>query len=304
MNRAFEEARRKILEAAETGATDLRLRDRELLMELPAEIGQLNSLQVLDLYNTQVSELPSEIGKLSSLLMLDLDRTQVSTLPSEIGKLSSLQGLFLGSTQVSTLPSEIGQLSSLQTLYLMNSQVSSLPAEIGQLSSLETLDLRNTPLTSLPPELGALDDRLELRLDNTQLPEPFPELIARGTPAVLAYLRSLADGAPQYEAKVLLVGEGNVGKTSLVAAMCAQPFVENRPTTHGIQLDQLSVPHPELDQALTLNTWDFGGQEVYRVTHQFFFSRRSLYLLVWRARRTGRKRGRGLAGADSPQSRR
>ena len=36
---------------------------------------------------------------------------------------------------------------------------------------------------------------------------------------------------------------------------------------------------------MTLRAWDFGGQEVYRVTHQFFFSRRALYVLVWKPRR-------------------
>ena len=29
-----------------------------------------------------------------------------------------------------------------------------------------------------------------------------------------------------------------------------------------------------------LNVWDFGGQEIYHATHQFFLTRRSLYLLV------------------------
>src|SRR5207248_1750460 len=58
-----------------------------------------------------------------------------------------------------------------------------------------------------------------------------------------------------------------------------------RETTHGIQLDMLSVSHPtKSDTVMNLNTWDFGGQEVYRITHQFFYSKRSLYLLVWRPR--------------------
>ena len=29
-------------------------------------------------------------------------------------------------------------------------------------------------------------------------------------------------------------------------------------------------------------TWDFGGQREYYVTHQYFLSKRSLYLVVWR----------------------
>ncbi|MCA1604096.1 MAG: hypothetical protein LC775_01095, partial [Acidobacteria bacterium] len=46
----------------------------------------------------------------------------------------------------------------------------------------------------------------------------------------------------------------------------------------------LTLRHPDRDVDMTIRTWDFGGQEVYRITHQFFFSRRALYLMVWNAR--------------------
>jgi hypothetical protein len=35
---------------------------------------------------------------------------------------------------------------------------------------------------------------------------------------------------------------------------------------------------------MLLNTWDFGGQEIYHATHQFFLTNRSLYVLAWTAR--------------------
>ena len=35
---------------------------------------------------------------------------------------------------------------------------------------------------------------------------------------------------------------------------------------------------------MTLHAWDFGGQDVYRVTHQFFLSRHGLYIVVWNPR--------------------
>ena len=123
-----------------------------------------------------------------------------------------------------------------------------------------------------------------LGLDDNPLPDPLPQLIERGADSLATYLRSLRDAKKQYEAKLLLVGEGNVGKTSLVAALRGAPFVEGRPTTHGIEIRPLTVSHPMLSQNITLRAWDFGGQEVYRVTHQFFFSRRALYLVVWNAR--------------------
>jgi hypothetical protein len=36
----------------------------------------------------------------------------------------------------------------------------------------------------------------------------------------------------------------------------------------------------ENDQDFRVNIWDFGGQEIYHTTHQFFLTKRSLYLLV------------------------
>ena len=36
---------------------------------------------------------------------------------------------------------------------------------------------------------------------------------------------------------------------------------------------------------MTVRAWDFGGRQLYRITHQFFLTRRALYLIVWNARK-------------------
>ena len=58
----------------------------------------------------------------------------------------------------------------------------------------------------------------------------------------------------------------------------------------------LALEHPNFDLNMTLRTWDFGGQEVYRVSHQFFFSRRALYVVVWNARDRTRNRMKSRVG--------
>src|SRR5262249_42049340 len=78
--------------------------------------------------------------------------------------------------------------------------------------------------------------------------------------------------------------EGGVGKTCLVEALQGKKPTKGSSTTHGIQLGSLTYLHPDDRRTVTLNTWDFGGQEVYRITHQFFYTERSLYLLVWKPR--------------------
>jgi internalin A len=289
------------------GLQDIRL-NANRLTALPPEIGQLTSLQDLRLDDNQLTVLPPEIGQLTSLEDLQLDGNRLTALPPEIGQLTSLQDLRLDGNQLSALPPEIGQLTSLKNLWLTRNQLTALPPEIGQLTSLQDLQLDGNRLTALPPEIGQLTSLRDLQLDSNQLTtlpwqladrlsaglalglagnplhEPILGMYECGLQAFASYLGSLRDSVPQYEAKVLLVGEGNVGKTSLVAALRGDRFVEKRPTTHGIEISPLILGHPRLDTDMTLRAWDFGGQEVYRITHQFFLTQRALYLVVWKPR--------------------
>src|SRR5207302_1275684 len=153
---------------------------------------------------------------------------QLDTLPAEIGRLTCLQNLDLTGNQLSDLPAEIGRLTSLQNLDLRGNQLSALPAEIGRLTNPQNLDLRGNQLSALPGDLGYLRETLALGLDANPLQEPLPELIRRSNAELFSYLRSLKrDAEAQYEAKLLLVGQGNVGKTSLLAALQGKKFVAN-----------------------------------------------------------------------------
>lgn len=161
-----------------------------------------------------------------------------------------------------------------------------LPSEIGQLSQLEVLDLRQNRLRQLPPEIGNLSSLRELRVDdNPNLLTPPPEIIERGTQDILAFLRELQQNSViRYEAKLLVVGEGGTGKSSLLRALQREQFEPHLSTTHGIEDGQINLSLPRSHTSVTLNTWDFGGQHIYHATHQFFLTRRSLYLVVWNAR--------------------
>ena len=92
-----------------------------------------------------------------------------------------------------------------------------------------------------------------------------------------------ADHVVLNEAKLILVGEGEVGKTCLNGTTAGLPWREH-PTTHGIQIRAFQTVDLDSGTEITLNAWDFGGQPVYRPTHQLFFSAPAVYLVVWKPR--------------------
>ncbi|MGA7194181.1 MAG: COR domain-containing protein [Anaerolineales bacterium] len=92
------------------------------------------------------------------------------------------------------------------------------------------------------------------------------------------------------EAKVLVIGQPVVGKTSIVQQILFGTFDENQTKTEGISINQWIVTsQSEFENQkseIKLNIWDFGGQEIMHATHQFFLTKRSLYLLVLDSRLT------------------
>lgn len=91
-----------------------------------------------------------------------------------------------------------------------------------------------------------------------------------------------------HEAKMLVIGEGGVGKTSLVKKLKDRnaTLPQESDTTKGIAIERVCISRGE-EEKMFLNVWDFGGQEIYHATHQFFLSPRSLYVLVDDTRTNG-----------------
>jgi Leucine-rich repeat (LRR) protein len=78
------------------------------------------------------------------------------------------------------------------------------------------LNLSNNQLTAVPPEITKLTKLTKLNLSGNQLPIP-PETLANSedVKAVFAAIAGLESGERLNEAKMLVVGDGNVGKSSV-----------------------------------------------------------------------------------------
>ncbi len=257
------------------------------LTEVPRELANLTNLSVLHLDSNELTKIPKELGRLVNLTTLYLYGNRLESLPREIGNFVKLNELHLDKNQLKYIPKELEHLLNLRVLDLSENQLESIPSELEHLINLQTLNLSKNQIKAIPKELGALENLTILRLSqNPNLASPPPEVVNQGTSAILVYLKEQKDdGERQWLSKLLVVGEGGVGKTTLLQSLRGEPFEIQQASTHGIDIDKLLLPHPKVsDVTMTLNTWDFGGQEIYHATHQFFLTNRSLFLLVFNAR--------------------
>ncbi len=217
----------------------------------------------LDLSRKGIEKIPPEIAQLKNLTTLFLDRNQITAIPDAITQLANLTSLSLSNNQITAIPDAIAQLENLTELYLHSNQITAIPDVIEQLENLKVLDLRRN-LLPIPPEI----------LGDTKNPT-----------AIIGYWQKLKQGErkPLNEAKVILIGHGAVGKTSLVRQLIDHNFKPDENKTEGIDIRHWQITARE--ETVKLRVWDFGGQEIMHATHQFFLTERSLYLLVLNARK-------------------
>jgi internalin A len=285
--------KKKILELIEQAAkeswTELDLSNNQLT-KLPSEIAKLTKLTYLNLRNNQLTIFPANITKLTNLTRLDLRKNQLRKVPTEVTKLISLTTLSLRENDLTSLPPDIANLINLTTLGLCENRLASLPPEIAKLINLGYLDLSYNQLTNLPPEITKLKNLSYLNLKSNQLPIP-PETLANSMDvrAIFYAITGLASGKRLNEAKMLVVGDGKVGKSSVVERLIYDTYDPHKETTLGIEIsDEMKIVQGEVKgegEPVKLNVWDFGGQEIQHSTHQFFLTTRSLYLLVVDARK-------------------
>ncbi|HBG28529.1 MAG: hypothetical protein A2Y10_11365 [Planctomycetes bacterium GWF2_41_51] len=253
--------------------------------DIPPEFCNLNNLVFLFLSNNQVSRLPREFGKLNKLKKLDFSNNNFIEIPPEIGQLHNLEELNFSKNKLTKLPSELGNLVKLKELYLYSNNITTLEPSIVHLKKLKKLYLHKNRLFTIPQELGQLQNIRELSLKNNPLESPPQDVIQRGTQAILAYLRELEKGGKKrYETKLLILGYGNEGKTCVSRALQKLPFWGEHIRTPGVEIAQWKVENPKFpknkEKEITLNIWDFEGQEINHQSHQFFLTEKSLYLLV------------------------
>ncbi|MCP4151775.1 MAG: hypothetical protein GY757_28790, partial [bacterium] len=245
--------------------TDNKVKDIE-------ELAGLENLNLLYLNENPIKDY-SPLKKLKKLTHLYLNSNQITDF-SFLEELTNLKVLNLSRCNLELLHN-LEKLKKLTHLYLSGNKIKNIEHLI-ELKHLKRLDLRFNRVDRLPREIVDMkmniywtdDDKDGVLLKKNPIDIPPIEILNKGNAGVKNYLKSLfGKNQALNEVKVLLVGDGGSGKTSLTRRLCGDPFNKNEPQTHGINIklkDMGSNKSP-----IKAHYWDFGGQEILHATHQF-----------------------------------
>lgn len=241
-------------------------------------LGGLPSLHTLNCSDTKVADL-GPVAALHELQTLDCSRTGVADLAPLAG-LTRLQTLDCSRTGISDL-TPLSGLSELRWLHCSRTNATSLEP-IADLPELNELNASWTTIVELPRRLVERPSLRVLCLYATMIRNVPSEVLSNhwwnnSLAPVRAYFTDLGrDPKVLRTTKVIVLGNGRVGKTQLCRRLCGQDYDRSVDSTHGISVASAKFADDE-----TLNIWDFGGQDIYHGTHAIFMRTRAIFVIAW-----------------------
>ena len=283
----------------------------KVLGEIPVSNGPFGSLiQMSFSGSTMLSEsvVHQFLDQTPALEMLDL--SGVGTLTSIRRWPARLKDIRLNDCQaLATLPTEpwpdalrrleLRNVTKVAELAPFRVPESELPrADFDRLEAvLDYLDIRGTSaLRELPWE-----SLLELRrlchrprtlfIHESRLDVP-PEVFGDKPESnvandVFAAVAARSAEAWDHDVKVILLGNGRCGKSSLVRKLVDDDFDPHEDSTHGIRLWRHELEFTPVDgnsderPTAGLQIWDFAGQDLYHNTHRLFLQSKAIFLLSY-----------------------
>ena len=273
---------------------------------------QLGKIIAVNCSVNQIQDL-RPIANLSEIKLLLISSNQIQDL-EPLASLKSLAVLHCSDNLIEDIR-PLARLDQLNSLYCSSNQIQDIRPLAG-LYNLTSLDCSFNQIQDLSPILKLIEKGIPVRwrnlvedinrfqklLDrkdywltskilasNNPLISPPPEIVQQGNESIINYFRELGHLPVTHirEVKLLILGEGGAGKTSLARKLLQghkAPLPLESESTHGIEINSLPF-EDKAGETYTAHLWDFGGQEIYHATHQFFLTKRSVYILVTDARK-------------------
>lgn len=277
------------------------------LSEIPEKIFEMRTIASLFLRDCNISSISSSIKKLTKLKELVLTGNKFTEIPEVVTSLTELTELDFSGNLITSIPESLKNLSNLTAVHFRSNDLSEFPMAFCEMVNLENIGLGNydffvdekyshrrkqNSIKIVPYDILKLDKLQELDLFKLPIENVPKEILSNDWPAIKDFLQSIIDSDKEEylcEAKMVVVGRGDVGKSELTRKLTIPNYSLSKGiSTPGIDIlkSPLTIKIKDIDSIdkFKFTIWDFGGQEKYDATHQLFITNRSLYLFITEAR--------------------
>ncbi len=279
------------------GFHGLQINDNELY-KLVNEISAIDKIDFLDIGENAISNI-SCLNKLGSISRLRIEDNRIEDI-SVLKRFVNLKSLYASKNLIKDI-SSLKEKKHLNYIDLDQNYISdieplkySLPIQhvnlldnpIQKINSW-VFEVKRVEFHSGPHAYGYGDGLFWYLPDS--ISSPPIEIIKRGKESVLSWY--VAEKKKLNEIKIILIGDPKSGKTSLLRRLKYNSFDRAEIQTDGVNIENIefcncnTFKNQKSLHALTGHFWDFGGQEIMNATHQFFLTKRSIYVLVLDARK-------------------
>lgn len=278
-------------------------------------LDNLQNLKMLFLSNNQISKI-EDLKNFKTLQILHLNNNQISKIEG-VDNLQDLQILYLDNNRISKIEGlkNLKKLLNLQISFnnieildgteIPNDRIDLSYNEINEIINFDNkkdiwyLNLYRNNISDILPLLPLIKNynnvfikegnyKYGIGIGANPLDENILSILNMSykeerRETLLDYFENfLAGQQPLREAKLMLLGEGEAGKTNLRNFILSEPFNANKSATTGIVVDRHNISIDNIDYRI--NIWDFGGQWIQQQVHKFFITNESLYLIVLNGR--------------------
>lgn len=263
------------------------------LLNIPNEISKLKELKKMIIGGDwmenkewrnrwRIKEINS-INKLDNIEYINLSNNQIENFKIT-RNLKYLKTIHINNNNIKGI--SISRVLNLEYLFTSNNFIENVNF-LKKSNNLKAIDLHSNSIRDLYPikdlinKIGIIDKQWQydtVSIYNNPLENPGIEVIQRGKEAVLRRMESNY-GIQKFknnELKLILVGNSEAGKTTLAKYLDKDlNYKDKHPFTLWMNVMKIDFNN------VKLNVFDFGGHEYFHDTHHIFFTKNTLYFLLW-----------------------
>lgn len=207
-------------------------------LEISEKIGELTNLEALSICNITDVRIPKALKQLPQLRYLDCFGCCFTSIPNNLIN-KNIRAIGIECSNTNEL-SKICKMKKLEEIFLSGSKVKSLPIEMGNLTSLKGLHLVRSEVEMIPESLLNLKELKFFNIAMTPLAASIPEEMKKQSPYnLISFICRQQNQQETYffnESKMIIVGQGNVGKSCLLDRITNNIYKEKKDSTEGIDV--------------------------------------------------------------------